>query len=135
MNAPAFGAQFRDGTVAAAEANRLDARVYNFPKKIHNLRLKIEAMRDEAQTLGFVEEAAQLAAMAVFAGCWFEPPVKRVRGWDAEQDARLRRLWLEGLTGSEIAEHLPKSRAAVLARARQLNLPRRARTGGRKRAV
>jgi len=126
MNAPLIAAQSRDGALTTGGVKCSYAQVYNFPRKVQNLRAKIEAMRDEARALGFTAEASQLAAMAVFAQHWIEPAgPQRVRGWCAEHDATLARLWAEGMTGAEIAERLPKSRAAVLARARALGLPER----------
>jgi len=41
-------------------------------------------------------------------------------GWTQERDACLRRLWDEGLTGSQIAQQLRITRSAVLARARRI---------------
>jgi hypothetical protein len=108
------------------EDRRLSARIYNFPHKVANLRAKIEAMRDEARELGFEQEAAQLAAMAVFADCWAGPPASsRDRGWSDEQTATLKRLWLEGLSASKIGKEVGKSRSAVLGASYRLNLPKR----------
>ncbi len=117
MNAPSL----------APDMRRLYSRVANFPKKVENLRAKIAAMRDEAEELGFREEARQLAAMSVFADAWQrERPARRI-DWTADETLTLKRLWLEGVSGVEIAERLGRSAAGVRKQARKLELPVRRR--------
>ena len=106
----------------APEANRLYARVANFPTKLENLRTKIAAMRDEAEELGFREEASHLAAMAVFAECLPKRAPKLVL-WTNQEISQLKVLWLEGVTGAEIGRRLDKTAIAVRSAAKRHNLP------------
>lgn len=52
---------------------------------------------------------------------------------DPAIEAKLRKLWAEGLTGRQIGQRFDVSRCAVLAQARRLKLPGRAFLGGRPR--
>lgn len=122
MSAPIPQAAFQDGAKRAPEANRLYAKVANFPNKLTNLQAKIAAMRDEATELGFREEAAHLAAMAVFAECLPAREVKKVE-WTGSEVSQLKRLWLEGVTATEIAKRIGKTSHAVCGAARRHNLP------------
>jgi GcrA cell cycle regulator len=44
-------------------------------------------------------------------------------GWTAERDDALRKLWDEGLTGTQIAQRMRTTRNSILARARRIHLP------------
>jgi len=122
MSGAAFDAQCRNASTRAPEVNRLYAKVANFPNKLANLRAKIAAMRDEAEELGFREEAAHLSAMAVFAECLPTRAPKLVH-WTNQEIAQLKALWLEGIPGAEIGRRLDKTAVAVRAAAKRHNLP------------
>jgi hypothetical protein len=110
--------------VRAPETNRLYARVANFPNKLCNLRSKIEALRDEAAELGFREEAAHLTAMAVFANC-IPDRAPKLDHWSNQEVAKLKGLWLEGVSTAEIGHQLGKSDNAIQKAAKRFGLPRR----------
>lgn len=113
-------------TSRTPEVSRLYARVANFPKKLENLRAKIAAMRDEADELDFREEAAHLAAMAVFADCLPVRAPKLVH-WTNQEVAQLKVLWLEGISAAEIGRRMGKTDIAVRAAAKRYGLPVRKR--------
>lgn len=126
MSARALASESRLGTGRTPEVNRLYARVANFPNKLCNLRSKIEALRDEAEELGFREEAAHLEAMAVFANCLPKRGPKLVH-WSNHEVTQLKALWLEGVSAAEIGRRLDKTDIAVRAAAKRYGLPRRKR--------
>lgn len=109
-------------------ANRLYAKVANFPNKVSNLRAKIAAMRDEAEELGFREEAAHLSAMAVFAECLPRRAPKLVH-WTNQEVAQLKLLWLEGIAAAEIGRRLGKTDIAIRTAAKRHGLPVRRKRG------
>jgi hypothetical protein len=102
------------------------ARVHNFPNKMANLRAKIIALRDEAEQLGYRDEAAWLAGMAAIACSRDLPQTERKKiEWTQADINALRKLWRRGLTGSQIAREIGRSRPAVLAAARRHGLEER----------
>jgi hypothetical protein len=126
MSAPIPQAAFQNGAARAPQVNRLYARVANYPNKLVNLRAKIAALRDEAEELGFREEAAHLAAMAVFADCLPKRGPKLVH-WSNQEVAQLKVLWLEGIAAAEIGRRLGKTDIAVRTAAKRHGLPVRKR--------
>jgi hypothetical protein len=107
-----------------AQMRRHYSAVYNFPNKLANLRGKIEAMRDEAEELGFRDEAAHLTALLTIANYGPRHEPKKIE-WTPQETTQLKALWLEGLTAAEIGKRLGKTKPAVCAAARRNNLPRR----------
>lgn len=110
---------------AEAALRRHYSQVYNFPKKLANMVAKIKALRDEANDLGFHDEHAQLAALAVVAANAVPKPKPKKIEWTQDKIGELKTLWLQGKTCTEIARHIGKSRSAVSGAARRHNLPRR----------
>lgn len=52
--------------------------------------------------------------------------------WTPEQNERLKKLWRDGFSASEIGKKMGKSRCAVLGRVNRMNLPMRVwKHGGR----
>lgn len=105
-----------------AQMRRHYSAVYNFPNKIANLRSKIEALRDEAEELGFRDDAAHLTALLTIANYGPRHEPKKIE-WTAQEVAQLKALWLEGLTATAIGKRIGKTKPAVCAAARRHNLP------------
>lgn len=52
-------------------------------------------------------------------------PAKRGTGWTEDQDAKLRRLWADGLSSAQIGAAMRMTKNAVVGRAHRLKLPPR----------
>jgi hypothetical protein len=81
-------------------------------------------LRDEAEELGFREEAAHLSALMVFAHCLPDRESKQVN-WTSAEVVKLKQLWLEGVRSAEIATRLGRTPQSIRAQARRYNLPKR----------